>query len=78
VVVTDPTQKTVSLNVIAKIHKYRTFHEGHHTIPMTMEVHDTPRRDMDCFIKECARLFHIDDQEVIYPCLLHSIFQVAC
>jgi hypothetical protein len=25
---------------------------------MAMEVHGTPRRDMDRFIKECARLFH--------------------
>jgi hypothetical protein len=23
---------------------------------MAMEVHDTPRCDMDCFIRECARL----------------------
>jgi len=25
---------------------------------MAMEVHDTPKHDMDCFIRECARLFH--------------------
>jgi hypothetical protein len=25
---------------------------------MAMEVHGTPRRDMDCFIKKCVRLFH--------------------
>jgi hypothetical protein len=25
---------------------------------MAMEVHDAPRCDMDCFIKECAYLFH--------------------
>ncbi len=34
-----------------------------------MKVHDTLRCDMDHFIKELARLFHINDQEVIYPCL---------
>jgi hypothetical protein len=25
---------------------------------MAMEVHIAPRYDIDCFIKECARLFH--------------------
>jgi len=25
---------------------------------MAMEVHSTPKHDMDCFIKECAYLFH--------------------
>jgi hypothetical protein len=25
---------------------------------MAMEVHGTPRRDMDCLIKECTCLFH--------------------
>jgi hypothetical protein len=25
---------------------------------MAMEVHGTPGRDMDCFIRECGRLFH--------------------
>jgi len=32
--------------------------EGHHFIPMAMEVHDTFRHDMDRFIKECAHLSH--------------------
>jgi hypothetical protein len=67
----DPTQETMAssvinqligaiakLNAIAKIYKYRGLHERHHFIPMAMEVHGTPRRDMDRFIKECARLFH--------------------
>jgi hypothetical protein len=48
----------VKLNVIVKIHKYRGLHEGHHFIPMTMEVHGTPMHDMDRFIKECVCLFH--------------------
>jgi hypothetical protein len=25
---------------------------------MAMEVHNAPGRDMDCFIKECVRVFH--------------------
>jgi len=25
---------------------------------MAMEVHNTPKHDMDCFIRECVRLFH--------------------
>jgi hypothetical protein len=48
----------VKLNTIAKIHKYIRFHEGHHFILMTMEVHGAPGHDMDHFIKECACLFH--------------------
>jgi len=32
--------------------------EGHHFIPMAMEVHGIPEHDMDCFIRECACLFH--------------------
>ncbi len=69
--VTDPTQEMVASNVISqptiaiakprtiiKIHKYRGFHEGHHFIPMAMEVHGAPEHDMDCFIRECSNLFH--------------------
>jgi hypothetical protein len=83
VVVIDPTRDMVALsvisrlantitklNVIAKICKYKGLHEGHHFISMAMEVHGSPRCNMDHFIRECARLFHdIDDREVIYPCL---------
>jgi hypothetical protein len=46
------------LSAIAKIRKYRGFHEGHHFIQMAMEVHGALERDMDHFIKECAHLFH--------------------
>ncbi len=69
--VIDLTQETMTLNVIsrltyviaklitiAKIHKYKRLHEKHNFILMAMEVHDTPRCDMDRFIRECACLFH--------------------
>jgi hypothetical protein len=46
------------LSAIAKIHKYRRLHEGHHFILMAMEVHDTFEHDMDHLIRECARFFH--------------------
>ncbi len=49
---------TAKLSTIVKIHKYKGFQKGHHFIPMAMEVHNTFKRDMDCFIRECARLFH--------------------
>jgi len=49
---------TVKLNTIAKIHKYRGLQEGHHFIPMAMEVHGAPKCDMDCFIREFVHLFH--------------------
>jgi hypothetical protein len=51
----------MELNAIVKIHKYRGFHEGHHFIPMAMEVHGVPRHDMDHFTNECAYLSMIDD-----------------
>ncbi len=59
----------MELNTIVKIHKYKGLHEGHHFIPMAMELHNAFERDMDHFIKECARLSMIDDQKVIYLCL---------
>jgi hypothetical protein len=52
------TSATVELSVIVKIHKYKEIHEGHHFIPMAMEVHNALERDMDHFISECACLFH--------------------
>jgi hypothetical protein len=57
-VVNRPSNAVVKLNAIVKICKYKGFHEGHHFISMVMEVHDTPKHDMDHFMKECARLFH--------------------
>jgi antirestriction protein len=57
-VITRPVSAIGELNTIAKICKYKRFHEGHHFVLMAMEVHDTPKCDMDYFIKECARLFH--------------------
>jgi len=69
VVVIDATQKimassvtswligvVVKLNAITKICKL--LQEGHHLILMAMKVHNAPKCDMDCFIRECARLFH--------------------
>jgi len=57
-VITQLVGAIVKLSVIVKIHKYKGLYEGHHFIPMAMEVHDTPRCDIDRFIKECACLFH--------------------
>ncbi len=46
------------LSTIAEICKYKGLHEGHHFIPMAMEVHSALMCDMDCFIRDCAYLFH--------------------
>jgi len=35
------------LSAIVKIRKYKRLHEGHDFIPMVMEVHGTPERDMN-------------------------------
>jgi hypothetical protein len=57
-VINPPRGATMEFNSIAKTGKYKRLHEGHHFIMMVMEVHDTPKRDMDHFIKECVFLFH--------------------
>jgi hypothetical protein len=57
-VISQPTGVAMELSTIAKIRKYRRLHEGHHFILMAMEVHGALERDMDCFIKECVRIFH--------------------
>jgi len=57
-VISQPIGATVEFIAIAKIYKYRRFHEGYHFILMAMEVHGTPEHDMDRFIKECSYLFH--------------------
>jgi hypothetical protein len=53
----QPSSTITKLSAIVKIYKYKRLHEEHHFIPMAMEVHGTPKRYMDCFIKECARFF---------------------
>jgi len=57
-VINWPRGAVAKLNAIVKICKYRKIHERHHFIPMTMEVHDALWHDIDCFINECAHLFH--------------------
>jgi hypothetical protein len=51
-----PIGAITKLNAITKMHKYRGLHEDHHCILMAMEVHHA--LGMDCFIRECVRLFH--------------------
>jgi hypothetical protein len=61
VVVIDPTWETMASNIISqstgaitklsafvKICKYKGFHERHHFILMAMELHGTPKHDMNC------------------------------
>jgi hypothetical protein len=57
-VISWPIGAIVEFNTVTKICKYNGLHEGHHFIPMAMEVHGTPGSNMDCFIRECAHLFH--------------------
>jgi hypothetical protein len=68
------TNALAKVSVIAKIHKYRGFHEGHHFILMAMKIHNTLGHDMDHFIKELFILFMIDNQKVIYPYLFTFSF----
>jgi len=55
--INQPIGVVANLNAIAKICKYRRFHERHHFILIAMEVHNAPKCDMDHFIKECAHFF---------------------
>ncbi len=64
----------IELHAIAKIHKHRGLHEGHHFILMGMEVHNTPKHVMYRFIKELFIIFTVDDQKFIYLCLLAFSF----
>jgi hypothetical protein len=57
-VISRPTCVVVELNAIAKIHKYRGLHEGHHFILIALELHDAPKHDIYRFIMECACFFH--------------------
>jgi hypothetical protein len=78
-VINRPTNAAMELNAITKIHNYRRLREEHHFIPMAMEVHNAFECEMDCFIKECACLFH-DRQSKGHLTFfsLHSIFEVTC
>jgi hypothetical protein len=57
-VINRPTSVVAKFNTIIKICKYRGFHEGHHFISMTMEMHYAPRHDMDRSIRKCALPFY--------------------
>jgi len=57
-VISQTTSAVAKLSTIAKICKYKKFHEGHHFILMAMEVQGAPRHYMNHFFKECACLFH--------------------
>jgi hypothetical protein len=72
-VISRATSVVVELNAIVKIRKYRRLHEEHHFIPMAMDVHITPERDMDRFIRECACLFHNRRSRGHLSLFLHSI-----
>jgi len=56
-VISRPVGVIMELSTIAKICKYRRFHERHLFILMVMEVHDTLGHDMDRFIREYAYFF---------------------
>jgi hypothetical protein len=57
-VISRPTSAVVKLSTIDKIHKYRGFQEGHHFIPMAMEMHSAPMHDRNCFLREYAGFSH--------------------
>jgi hypothetical protein len=56
-VINLPTGAIKNFSAIAKIHKYKGLHEGHHLILMTMEVHNTLGQNMNHIIRECAHIF---------------------
>jgi hypothetical protein len=64
-VISWPTSAITELSAIAKICKYKGLKEGHHFIPMAMEVHGTLGV---IWITSSWSVF-VFPQEVIYPCL---------
>jgi len=62
-VISWPTSATVEHNVIAKIRKYRGFHEGHHFILMATEVHGTPGVILIISLRSVPIFFTIDNQK---------------
>jgi hypothetical protein len=79
VVVINPTQEMVAMNVISqpagvivkfnsitKNHKYRGLDKKDHFILMIMEVHGTFECDMDHFIRKYVYISMIDNWEIIY------------
>jgi hypothetical protein len=50
-VISQPIGAVAKLNAIVKVRNYRRLRKRHHLIPMAMEVHNAPRRNMNRFIK---------------------------
>jgi len=57
-VISQSTSVIIELNTIAKICKYKKFHEEHHFIPIAVKVHSALGHDVNHFVRECIRLFH--------------------
>ncbi len=77
-VINQPLGAVVKISAIVKIRKYRRFNEGHHFIPMAMEVHNASGHDMTCFIR---KYIHFSRQMIwrsFILIFLHSIFQAVC
>ncbi len=69
-VINRPINVVAKLNTIAKIRKYKGFHEGHHFIPMAMELHNThPSMIWIISLGNVPIFSMVDDWKVIYPCL---------
>ncbi len=65
----------MELSAISKIRKYRVLYEGHHFIPMAMEVHSAPGPNMIVLSRSVLSLCTVDDREVIYFCPFAFIFR---
>ncbi len=71
-VTTWPIGAITKLNVIAKIRKYKKLHEGHHFIPIIVEVHNVVKHYMNRFITKCAHILHdrqSGDHLFLYFCI---------
>jgi len=71
------TSAAMKLNAITKNCKYKRFYEEHF-IPIVMEMHSVPGRDMDHFIMEVPIFSMIDDKRSFILVFLLSIFQAIC
>jgi len=67
-VISWPIGAIAKLSTIINICKYEGFQEGHHFIPMAMEMHDALGVIWIISLGNVLVFSMIDDQEVISPC----------
>jgi hypothetical protein len=69
---------SVEFNAIVKIHKYKGLHEGHHFMPMAMELYNTLETRYGSFHHGKHVFSMIEIRRSFVLVFFHSIFQATC